>query len=306
MLAYIAIYIVLVLAIGLSARLAYKHMQPGRPQFQKTSYAPLERRLLREFTAMFDAPMRTRMRKQLQYFRKRGKSWRSYGEEEYHLELYENEDLPMEDRFCFPLTAEAPLARIVFEISGKEYRMTVHGYNGRIWGWSIAPDPGTDLRRRKIHISAKSIIHHPEQVKLDSTQELEVFFREDDSLLSALLESPSIREVRAPGNLDRLLQRLNRTNTRLPDEFLELLRITDGMTFVDGKINGCRTLLRIMNRDAEFWPLAEFRNELLGVRPGDAHGRLYSMNKEERRLKRINGGFKETIISRLDTFGMPL
>ena len=302
MLAYVAIVFALLLVAGGSAWLIYRQMDPGIPEFSKGRLSPLERRLLREFSVLFDTSLKNKIKKQIQYFGKQGRCWQIDDEQGYRLELYENENNPMEERYCFPLTTEADLARFDFSAGKKSFVITIHGYNGRIWGWSIFPHPGKLLGNSRIRITEGEILQHPEQVQLNSDQQVQVIFREDDSLLSALLESPSIKEVRAPGNIDRLLQRLDRTNTRLPEEFIDLLRISDGMIFADGKINGSRTLLKIMNREAIFWPLAEFKNELLGVRPGDTRGRIYSMNKQERKLRRINGEFKEIIISRLDSF----
>lgn len=298
---FIVLGVLIVFCVG-AAWLLYLQMGVQDPRFSKGSFYPLEKRLLNEFAGLFEEDLSKKIKQQIKYFRTRGKYWRIARHDCYCVELYEEDEDLMEEYFFFPLELSADLARVRFKIEGESYTIFLRGHSGALFGWEIRPNPGNKLNSSRVVIENSKVLNHPEESVNTKEVTAKRGIPADRSLLEALLESPSLKEVRSPKNLNRLQNKLRKSGTKLPDTFMNLLGYADGMIFENGKIHGSRALLKIMRKEESFWPLAEFRGDLLGVRPGDPFGRLYLMKQKARKLQRLHGDFGELLVEHLDTF----
>lgn len=280
----------------------FQQMRVKAPEFLKGGFYNLENHLLRTFINLYEPDLGRKFNAQLKYFKTKGKHWRIENNAYHDVELYEEDQDLMQEHLLFPFGGAAKLARINFRIKDMDYVMILRGNSGAISGWDIRPNPGSDFNSTDAEIMETRILHHPED--LNSSFQLNKNSGKliENPFLEVLLQSPSLREVRSPKSLSRLQNRLRNSGTRLPEGFLSFLKHADGMTFENGRIYGSRTLMKVMTQEEEFWPLAEFSGELIGVRPGDRSGAIYTMNKDLKKLKKLSGDFTEQLLVRLDTF----
>lgn len=298
---FIVFVLLIMICVGVGW-LLYHQMLVKPPEFIRGGFYNLENHLLRNFTNLYEPDLGRKLYAQLKYFKTKGKHWRIENNAYHDVELYEEDQDLMQEHLLFPFGGAAKLARINFRMGEMDYVMIVRCNSGAIAGWDIRPNPGSEFNSTDVEIIETRILHHPEDLSsgfLPGKNDGKLI---ENPFLEVLLQSPSLREVRSPKSLSRLQNRLRNSGTKLPESFLLFLKHADGMTFENGRIYGSRTLMKLMLEEDEFWPLAEFSGELIGVRPGDRSGAIYTMNKDIKKLRRLRGDFTEQLIARLDTF----
>ncbi|TRZ47557.1 hypothetical protein D3A96_02290 [Robertkochia marina] len=298
---FIVFVLLIMICIGVGW-LLYQQMLVKTPEFIRGGFYHLENHLLRIFTDLYEPDLGRKLNAQLKYFKNKGKHWRIENNAYHDVELYEEDQDLMQEQLLFPYGGDGKLARINFRIGEMDHVMILRCNSGVISGWDIRPNPGDQFNNAEIEIIETRILQHPEDLNPGSQPGKNSGKLIKYPFLEVLLQSPSLREVRSPKSLSRLHNRLRSSGTKLPESFLLFLKYADGMTFENGRIYGSRTLMKLMSEEEEFWPLAEFSGELIGVRPGDRSGAVYTMNKDLKKLRKLRGDFTEQLLARLDTF----
>lgn len=302
---YFIVPLTLALLTGLAGYMFFVSLKPTGPKFEHGRFTGLEHRLLEEFFKLYEPQLAKKLKQQVHYFTSKGKYLVIRNAEGLTVELYENESNLLSEHLTFPLNREVVIGRMKFSLNAKDYRMDIKAYNGRIWGWIITPAPELIYKKEKLFICSKEILLHPEDIKQVKRNSVYEGVIRADGFLAALLGSPSLTGVKAPGQIERLQLQLKRTRTVLPESFIDLLKFADGMTFSDFRILSSRALIREMTEAGLFLPMVEFREEFLGVRTGEGMVRLYMLSKRNGQLSRLESGFEETLLSRLETFSIP-
>jgi len=233
-----SILIILGIIIGTIVLFAIISINKRRPKFNKKGFSLLEKTLLSELYEMFDSEIQIKLKNQIEYFEPKRK-WRQYWEKSMSMELYGNNENPISDNLKYNRKDESKLATIRFKVNSEKYHIEFDNYDGRIWGWKIRPNPKSIMKKTTINVTSKKINNDPNSFaqtafKKEKIKSIPKF----DGLLGELNTIQSINQVFHPIGKQFLENYTKNIDSKLPDEYLKIIKKSEGVDFGDFRILG--------------------------------------------------------------------
>jgi hypothetical protein len=221
----VGVLIVSVVGLGLYS------IQSRRPKFFSGDLKSLEKKLFEEFKNGLSLEAQKLLTVQLS---RPKKGVRLYFDKSYSLELYDdNKD------FAFPRKDGSKIGTVTFKFKDEKYTATFPTYIGRVSGIDVRPSPKKFLNKDNIEVIKVKITNDPME-KIDLTVIPEYYSETDElpDLLKKLSQEFRIRNIRKalPEKQRELF--IKTCDTKLPDDFLELSKETDGFEIDDTQVHG--------------------------------------------------------------------
>tara|TARA_R110002096_G_scaffold423160_1_gene630099 strand:+ start:294 stop:1196 length:903 start_codon:yes stop_codon:yes gene_type:complete len=246
-----------------------------RPKFNNKGFTPLEKKLLSELYELFDSDIQAKLKAQIEYFEPIRK-WRQYWEKSMSMELYGNNENPLSDNLRYKRKDESKLATIRFKINNDKYNIEFDNYDGRIWGWNIRPNPKNIMKLTSVNVTSKKINNHPNSFAQSTFQKEKLkSIPKFDGLLGELHTIESIKQVFEPIGTEYLGNYINRIDSKLPAEYLDIIRQSEGVDFGEFSILGISEIRTTGLDDGNYYHLAEFDDGILAVKEEEKSGNVY-------------------------------
>ena len=246
-----------------------------RPKFNKKGYTLLEKNLLTEFYKLFDNKTQNILKTQIQYFENKRK-WRQYWKKSMSIELYGDNENPLTENEKYQRKDESKLATIEFIVNNVKYSVEYNNYDGRIWGWKIRPNPKKIKNVSELEIISTKINNDPNtfaqiSIKKEKFKKIPEF----ENKLKEITETKEIISAYKPLN-SKLLKTLSNTiNSKLPTEYVNIIKQTEGLEFNDFKILGISEIQRTNLDDGNYYHLVEFDDGVIAVKEEENNGTIY-------------------------------
>ena len=270
-----SILIILGIIVGIIVLFAIISINKRRPKFTKKGFTFLEKTLLSELYEMFDSETQTKLKTQIEYFEPKRK-WRQYWQKSMSMELYGNNKNPISDNLRYNRNDESKLATIRFKVNSEKYHIEFDNYDGRIWGWKIRPNPKSIMKETTINVTSKKINNDPNSFaqttfKKEKIKPIPKF----DNLLGELDTIQSINQVYQPIENQSLEDYTKNINSKLPEEYLKIIKKSEGVDFGDFRILGVSEIYSTGLDDGNYYHLVEFDDGVITVKEEDKSGIIY-------------------------------
>jgi len=246
-----------------------------RPKFNNKGFTNLEKNLLSELYELFDSEIQTKLKAQIEYFEPKRK-WRQYWEKSMSIELYGDNENPLSDNSRYKRKDESKLATIRFKTNNEKYHIEFNNYDGRIWGWKIRPNPKSIMKVTTINVTSKKINNDPNSFaqstfKKEKLKSIPKF----NGLIGELNNIQSINQVFEPIGAEFLENYIKKIDSKLPIEYLDIIRQSEGIDFREFSILGISEIRSTGLDDGNYFHLAEFDDGILAVKEEDKSGTVY-------------------------------
>ncbi len=235
----------------------------------------MEKNLLTELYELFDSKTQTKLKAQIEYFEPKRK-WRQYWEKSMSMELYGDNENPLSDSIRYKRKDESKLATIRFKVDDHKYHIEFDNYDGRIWGWKIRPNPKSIMKKSTINVTSKKINNDPNSFaqstfKKEKLKSIPKFY----GLLGKLNNIESIIQVFQPIGAEFLENYIKRIDSKLPIEYLNIIKQSEGVDFEGCCILGISEIHSTGLDDGNYLHLAEFDDGILAIKEEDKSGTIY-------------------------------
>jgi hypothetical protein len=258
--------------------LGFYSIQSRRPKFFSGDLKSLEKKLFEEFKNALSPEARKLLTAQLS---KPKKGVRLYFEKSYSLELYHDTN-----DFAFPRKDGSKIGTLTFKFKDEKYTATYPTYIGRIWGIDIRPSPRAFLNSDDIEIIEVKITNDPME-KIDLTVTSEYYSETDElpSLLKKLRHEFRIRNIRKalPEKQRELF--IKTSDAKLPEDFLELSKETDGFEIDDIQVHGLSDMEPVSMDDGYYLKLIETSHGLVTLKQSTRTTKLMYFSIEDETVK---------------------
>jgi len=270
-----------------------------RPKFNNKGFTALEKKLLSELYELFDSDIQAKLKAQIEYFEPIRK-WRQYWEKSMSIELYGNNEKPLSDNLRYKRKDESKLATIRFKANDEKYSIEFDNYDGRIGGWKIRPNPKHIMKLALIKVTSKKINNDPNSFaqssfKKEKLKKIPKF----DGLLGELNAIESIKQVFKPIANEYLQNYIDHIDSKLPAEYLDIVRQSEGVEFGEFTILGISEIWAIGLDDGNYYQLAEFDDGILAVKEEEKNGTVYYCHHSGL-LDNLGTDFRKAIIERVN------
>lgn len=269
-----------------------------RPKFNNKGFTPLEKKLLWELYELFDSDIQSKLKAQIEYFEPKRK-WRQFWEKSMSMELYGSNESPLSDDLRYKRKDESKLATIRFKFKDEKYNIEFDNYDGRIWGWKIRPNPMNIMKLELIDITSKKINNDPNSFTQSSLKKEKLKSIPDiDGILAKLNNIEPINQVFEPIGAEYLENYINRIDSKLPSEYLDIIQQSEGVDFREFSILGISEIRTTGLDDGNYYHLAEFDDGILAVKEEEKNGNLYFCHYSGL-LENLGTDFKKAITKRI-------
>lgn len=269
-----------------------------RPKFNNKGFTPLEKKLLWELYELFDSDIQSKLKAQIEYFEPKRK-WRQFWEKSMSMELYGSNESPLSDDLRYKRKDESKLATIRFKFKDEKYNIEFDNYDGRIWGWKIRPNPMNIMKLELIDITSKKINNDPNSFTQSSLKKEKLKSIPDiDGILAKLNNIEPINQVFEPIGDEYLENYINRIDSKLPSEYLDIIQQSEGVDFREFSILGISEIRTTGLDDGNYYHLAEFDDGILAVKEEEKNGNLYFCHYSGL-LENLGTDFKKAIMKRI-------
>lgn len=269
-----------------------------RPKFNNKGFTPLEKKLLWELYELFDSDIQSKLKAQIEYFEPKRK-WRQFWEKSMSMELYGSNENPLSDDLRYKRKDESKLATIRFKFKDEKYNIEFDNYDGRIWGWKIRPNPMNIMKLELIDITSKKINNDPNSFIQSSLKKEKLKSIPDiDGILAKLNSIEPINQVFEPIGAEYLENYINRIDSKLPSEYLDIIQQSEGVDFREFSILGISEIRTTGLDDGNYYHLAEFDDGILAVKEEEKNGNLYFCHYSGL-LENLGTDFKKAITKRI-------
>lgn len=270
-----------------------------RPKFNNKVFTPLEKKLLAELYKLFDSGVQAKLKAQIEYFEPKRKR-RQYWKKSMSMELYGNNENPLSDHLRYKRKDESKLATIRFKANTDKYHIEFNNYDGRIWGWKIRPNPKNIMNLTSINITSKKINNAPNSFTQSPFQKEKLkSIPKFNGLLGELHTIESINQVFKPIGTKHLENYINRIDSKLPAEYLDIVRQSEGVDFAAFSILGLSEIRTTGLDDGNYYHLAEFDDGILAVKEEEKNGNVYYCHYSGL-LDNLGTDFRKAIIERIN------
>lgn len=269
-----------------------------RPRFRNRGFTQLEKSLLSELLNFFEPEISNKLQAQIEYFDPKRK-WRQYWEKSMSMELYEDNESPLSDEHRYNRRDESKLATIRFKVNNEKYSIEFDNYAGRLWGWKIRPNPKSIMKKTAVQVTSKKINTDPNSVaqptfKKEKFKAIPVF----KGWLTQLIEIDKIKDSFHPIGSEYLENYTKKIDSKLPDEYLELINQTEGLGFEQHRILGISEVYSTGLDDGNYYHLAEFDDGIIALKEGEKNGKLYYCHYSGL-VDELSSDFSKVIIDRI-------
>ena len=258
---------------------------------------PLLLQLFTELDKQLPQPGTGLVRKQLDYFKWYAQlSFPKYCTINFHFDSKS----PAFESCQFERKDEFTLATLWFGCRQKKYSAAFKCYNGYISGMNIRPNPRGIMRQRNI-VVAKFKLHEDPMEKLD-LQVVDEYYHSSEiftGLLQGLKSKCEIDEVKKPLPPPKREMFLRINQTKLPEDYLQLLEQTNGFSIDDVTVYGLGHLTQVYMPDGDYFTLADGPGGVLSAKRSKNLVRLKYISVEDESDKRNRG---EAFLPALDKF----
>lgn len=269
-----------------------------RPKFNNKGFTPLEKKLLWELYELFDSDIQSKLKAQIEYFEPKRK-WRQFWEKSMSMELYGSNESPLSDDLRYKRKDESKLATIRFKFKDEKYNIEFDNYDGRIWGWKIRPNPMNIMKLELIDITSKKINNDPNSFTQSSLKKEKLKSIPDiDGILAKLNNIEPINQVFEPIGAEYLENYINRIDSKLPSEYLDIIQQSEGVDFREFSILGISEIRTTGLDDGNYYHLAEFDDGILAVKEEEKNGNLYFCHYSGL-IENLGTDFKKAITKRI-------
>lgn len=295
---FLIIFGVLIAIIGLIFLAIVFASYRRRPKFNNKGFTTLENKLLIELFVLFDSGIQAKLKAQIEYFEPKRK-WRQYWDKSMSMELYGDNENPLSGNLRYKRKDESKLATIRFKVNDDKYHIEFNNYDGRIWGWKIRPNPKSIMKSTSIKITNKKINTNPNSFA-QSTFKKEKFktIPKFNGLLDELSSLKSITEVFKPIGIEYLENYIKRIDSKLPAEYLDIIKQSEGVDFGEFSILGISEIRTTGLDDGNYYHLAEFDDGILAVKEEEKNGTIYYCHHSGI-LDNLGTDFKKAIAERI-------
>jgi hypothetical protein len=258
--------------------LGFYSIQSRRPKFFSGELKSLEKKLFEEFKTALSPEARKLLTAQLS---KPKRGVRLYFEKSYSLELYHDTT-----DFAFPRKDGSKIGTLTFKFKDEKYTATFPTYNGRIGGIDIRPSPRAFLNSDDIEVINVKITNDPME-KIDLTVTSEYYSETDElpSLLKKLSHEFRIRNIRkALPEMQRDLF-IKTSGAKLPKDFLELSKETDGFEIDDIQVHGLSDMEPVSMDNGYYLKLIETGDGLVTLKQSRRTTKLMYFSIEDETVK---------------------
>jgi len=246
-----------------------------RPKFNNKGFTALEKNLLSELYELFDSEIQTKLKAHIEYFEPKRK-WRQYWEKSMSMELYGDNENPLSDNLRYKRKDESKLATIKFKVNNEKYHIEFNNYDGRIWGWKIRPNPKSIMKATIIDVTSKKINNAPNSFAQSTFKKEKLkLIPKFNGLIGELNNIQSINQVFEPIGAEFLENYIKRIDSKLPIEYLDIIRQSEGIDFREFSILGISEIRSTGLDDGNYFHLAEFDDGILAVKEEDKSGTIY-------------------------------
>ncbi|WP_298419979.1 hypothetical protein [uncultured Kordia sp.] len=272
---FISIAIIIVI-IGLAFLVLFIAARKRRPKETTKGFTPLEKSLLETFYNLFDDELSKKLKAQIAHFEPKRK-WRQYWEKSMSIEFYTDHENPLTDTEKFNRNDEHKLATIRFKVNEEKYSIEFNSYERRLWGWKIRPNPKRIQKVTSVVVTSKKVHTDPNSFAeiLVEKQKLTAIPK-FSGWLQTLVEIQTPTEVFQPIKEVILKKYSQQIDARLPKEYLEVIKQTEGINFKDFHILGISDIRTTGLDDRNYYHLAEFDDGIIAVKEGETNSSLYS------------------------------
>lgn len=268
------IFILVITALVILAVL-YIASYRRRPKFNNKGFTDLENILLIELYGLFDSETQKKLKAQIKHFEPIGK-WRQYWKKSMSIELYGDNENSLSDSFKYKRKDESKLATIRFKANDEKFYIEFENYDGRIWGWKIRPNPKKIMKTTSIEITSKKINNDPNTFAQNTFKKKKFkSIPKFEGLLGELNTINSINQVFHPIGKKFLKNYTKRIDSKLPDEYLQIIEKSEGVDFGYFKILGVSEIYTTGLDDGNYYHLAEFDDGVITVKEEDYSGTIF-------------------------------
>ncbi|WP_412983921.1 hypothetical protein [Pontimicrobium sp. IMCC45349] len=269
-----------------------------RPKFNNKGFTNLEKQLLAELYELFDSEIQTKLKTQIQYFEPKRK-WRQYWEKSMSVELYGDNENPLSDNFRYKRKDESKLATIRFNANNEKFNIEFNNYDGRIWGWKIRPNPKSIMKVATINVTSKKVNNDPNSfAQITFKKEKLKSIPKFDGLLEELNNIQSINQVFKPIGSEVLENYIKIIDSKLPIEYLDIIKQSEGVDFGDCCILGISEIRSTGLDDGNYFHLAEFDDGVIAVKEEDRRGTIFYCHYSGL-LDNLGTDFEKIILERI-------
>lgn len=271
-----------------------------RPKFNNKGFTILEKNLLKELFDLFESDVSNKLKKQVEYFEPKRK-WRQYWEQSMSVELYGDNDTPLLDKYRYKRKDESKLATIRFNVENIDYSIEFRNYDGRIWGWEIRPNPKSIIKNSSIVITSKKINTNPNSFSQPNyKKEKHKTIPNFENWVKKLIEIEKIIDSFQPIDITFLSNYTSKIESKLPDDYIELIRQTEGINFEQFIILGVSEIQTTGLDDGNYYHLAEFDDGIIAVKEGEHSGKIYYCYYSGE-LEEFNSNFSTILLDKIKT-----
>jgi hypothetical protein len=269
-----------------------------RPKFNNKGFTNLEKQLLAELYELFDLEIQTKLKTQIQYFEPKRK-WRQYWDKSMSVELYGDNENPFSDNFRYKRKDESKLATIRFKANDEKFNIEFNNYDGRIWGWKIRPNPKSIMKVTPINVTSKKVNNDPNSfAQITFIKEKLKSLPKFGGLLGELNNIQSINQAFKPIGSEFLENYIKIIDSKLPIEYLDIIKQSEGVDFGDCCILGISEIRSTGLDDGNYFHLAEFDDGVIAVKEEDRSGTIFYCHYSGL-LDNLGTDFEKRILERI-------
>ena len=268
-----------------------------RPKFFKNGLKPLEKKLLEELANHLPAEIASLVSQQIPFF-KRG--CRSYFPKSYVFEITDEENNRIPPDGLFKRKDEFKLATLTFSHGASHFRAEFSTYNGKVRDVIVRPSVSYMLQATNIKPNKFKLVNDPSE-HLDIAVQVE-FFEPATKFTGALGEIGEfldLKDVRKPLPEEQQQLFIRLTPAKLPPDYIELMKETNGFIVHDCSVFGFGPLERVSMEDGDYLMLAGKEGGCLCVKASKSRTVLkYFDYSDENNVKKLSSEF----LTALDEF----
>lgn len=259
------------------------------PKTTKRRFTILENKLLEIFVTLFDPELSEKFKAQIAFFENKRK-YRQYWKKSMSMELYGDKTFPEELKYA--RHDESVIATIRFKVNGEQYKIEFSNLNGRLWGWLIRPNPRKIQKCNELIVTSKKVNNDPNEKVKDLFEKIQ--YNPLPQFKGAIKEIEQIHPIKKayqPMPSELIDYYKQKVNSKLPEEYIDLITQSEGLEFEDFHILGISEIQKTGLDDGNYFHLVEFDDGIIAVKENNGDGLLYYCHFTEGVIDKLGKDF---------------
>jgi len=289
----LTILIILGLLVLAIAGLAFYSINSRRPKHFTGKLKPLEKNLFQELEKQLGDGLGELIPIQSS---KLNSGCRLYFPKSYTLELYGSPKDPIQSDALFPRLDEFKLATIAFTHQGIKFKAEFETYAGRVWGITVRPSPKKILNKTNI-VFGKFKLNNDPTLKMDFEIIAEYYPENEEfaGILGELQKKWALSKVRKPLPKNQADYFINLCDAKLPVDFVELCKQTNGFNIEEVDVFGLGTLQSVPLDDDNYLILAQKAEGSLTLKQTKRAAKLTFHSYDESEIEKLGDSFSSAL-----------